>query len=307
MTRSANLSATIDQAGTEAVNAALKTLLSPYLPGDLIGGSVPYIPGTEKEAVWNAASQACGTDRIHFVHTVADKRVWYIAVPSSSLASNPDSWCPLAAVLPGNSEYWDKESVYIYEQEGTAAGLRWEPETGRMQIFVGPSRTILPRLQTLDANFITVNAERATVVPWQNVALNEEKLSRFTVKWLFASGLIVGLAALAIWLTTHMIGIALRPNLTTAERETKQATEELMMQASQAVRNDSDRHLFRLQELLNSLQNVNGTMTKFEVKDGKVSWEALIPPAAGGTNLQQLRAKVIGSSPDGRVKIAGDS
>ena len=33
----------------------------------------------------------------------------------------------LAAALPGNSEYWDKDTVYLFDQEGTAAGLRWGP------------------------------------------------------------------------------------------------------------------------------------------------------------------------------------
>ena len=83
--------------------------LNPYLPHELVGGSVPYIAGTEEEAVWNAASQACGTEKVNYTYTVEDKYCWYIACPSSSLSSNPDTWCPLAAALPGNSEYWDKE------------------------------------------------------------------------------------------------------------------------------------------------------------------------------------------------------
>ena len=34
--------------------------LQPYLPMDLIGGTLPHVPGLEDEAVWNAAAQACG-------------------------------------------------------------------------------------------------------------------------------------------------------------------------------------------------------------------------------------------------------
>lgn len=289
-------------------NAAAQAVkLSTYMPPDIIGGSVPYIPGSEEEAVWNAASQACATDRVHYVYTVADGRVWYLATPSSSLASSPDTWCPLAAALPGNSEYWDKETVYIFDQEGTAAGLRWDQETGRMQVFVGPSRTILPRLQTLDANFVTINPERATPVPWQNRALMEEKLSRATVMGLFISGLAIAVIAIAIWIVTNLASLSVAPDLTKAQNDTRAATEQLMLQASKVVRNDTDRHLFRLQELLSTLQNLNGTLTKYEVKNGQVTWEALIPSAAGGANLDQLRAKPIGSAPDGRVRIQGKS
>jgi hypothetical protein len=279
--------------------------LSPYLPPDIIGGSVPHIAGTEEEAVWNAASQACATDKVHYAYSVSDGRIWYLSTPSSSLASNPDSWCPLVAALPGNSEYWDRETVYIYDQEGTAAGLRWDQETGRMQVFVGPSRTVLPRLQTLDANFVTINVERATPVPWKNRSLNEEKLSRATVMGLFWTGTALAIVAIGYWLLTHVISIAIKPNLAKAQQETAAASEKLMMQAAQMMRNDADKHVFRLQDLLMQLQSINGTLLKYQVKDGAVMWEALIPPAAGGENLKQLRAKAIGSSEDGRVKIQG--
>ena len=124
-----------------------KIALKPYLPSDLVGGSLPHIPGTEDEAVWNAASQACSTEKVHYCYSVDQNRIWYLACPSSSLASNPDSWCPLGAALPGNSEYWDRQTVYIYEQEGAASALRWDPETGRMQVFLGAARTLLPRIQ----------------------------------------------------------------------------------------------------------------------------------------------------------------
>jgi hypothetical protein len=279
--------------------------LYPYLSPDIVGGSLPYVFGHEDEAVWNAAAQACSTDRINYTYTIADDRIWYLAVPSVSLASNPDSWCPLASALPGNSEYWDRETVYIYEQEGTAAGLRWDQETGKMQVYVGPARTVLPRLQTLDANFVTINPERATPARWKNRALQEEKLSRDTIYWLFWSGAAVAILAIIVWLGSHVIGMAISPNLELAQKETSAATEKLMMQATQVIRNDSDRHLFRMQELLLSLQNVGGTLMKYEVIAGKITWEALVPPAVSGDSLKQFQARAIGTSPDGRVRIQG--
>ena len=165
--------------------------LKPYLPVELVGGSVPHVVGSEEEAVWNAASQACATEKVHFCYTIENGRCWYLACPSSVLASNPDSWCPLAAALPGNSEYWDKETVYLYEQEGTASALRWDPETGRMQVFLGAARTLLPRIQSMDANFVTINADVATKVPWFNRMMNTEKLSRFAAKALLLSGILL--------------------------------------------------------------------------------------------------------------------
>ncbi len=127
-------------------------------------------------------------------------------------------------------------------------------------------------------------------VPWRNMALNEEKLSRATVRSLVWSGTIVAMAALGFWFITHVAAVALRPNLTKAQQETSAATEKLMLQVAQVTRNDADKHLFRMQELLLALQNINGTLMKYEVKGGNVSWEALIPPAAGGSGLENLRA-----------------
>lgn len=284
-----------------------KAQISHYLPPDIVGGSLPYVFGHEDEAVWNAASQACGTDNLYYTYTIDQERIWYLATSAASLASNPDSWCPLVAALPGNSEYWDRETVYIFEQEGTAAGLRWDQETGRMQVYVGPSRTVLPRLQTLDANFVTINPERAVPVKWKHRALAEERLSRSLTHWLFWSGATVTLMAVSVWLLTHIVGIVLKPNLKAAQQETALATERLMAQAAQVIRNDSDRHLFRLQELLLSLQKIGGTLLKYEVENGKLVWEALVPSAVGADSIRQFNARVTETTPDGRVRIQGGS
>ncbi|MCD8571031.1 MAG: hypothetical protein LRY76_05845 [Alphaproteobacteria bacterium] len=48
--------------------------LQPYLPQELIGGTIPHILGQEEESVWNAASQACGTEKVHFCYTLEDKK-----------------------------------------------------------------------------------------------------------------------------------------------------------------------------------------------------------------------------------------
>jgi hypothetical protein len=279
--------------------------LTAHLPIDIIGGSVPAIAGHEEEAVWNAAAQACGTDRVHFVYTVDEGRCWYLAVPSSALASNPDTWCPLAAALPGNSEYWDRESVYLYEQDGVAAGIRWDPDTGRMQVYAGPSRIILPRLQSMDANFLAIDATKTEAVPWRNVSLHAENLSRQTVKWLFWSGLATGLVCLTLWIMTHLAVSMLRPNVSVLKEETIKSTERLMMEAAKLTRNDADRHFIRIQELLGELQSLGGTLVRYEVKDNKTEWEALIPAASGGSNLARLRAEAVGAETDGRIKIQG--
>lgn len=276
--------------------------LSPYLPQELIGGSVPHIPGTEEEAVWNAASQACGTEKVHFCYSIEDQRVWYLACPSASLASNPDSWCPLAAALPGNSEYWDKETVYLYEQEGIASALRWDPETGRMQVFLGASRTILPRVQSMDANFITINPDVADIVPWKNRMLKTEKLSRATARTLLFSGMAVNLI-IAIVLLFHYFSVGMvERNLDEVKVQTKEASTQLMIKAGKVMQSDTIRHMVRIQELLDKLAKIDGTLVRYEVKSGQTEWEALVPQAF----VEKVgKVKVMNKEADGRVRVKG--
>ncbi|MBP7722481.1 MAG: hypothetical protein KA155_08085 [Alphaproteobacteria bacterium] len=273
--------------------------LYPYLPFELIGGSVPHIPGTEEEAVWNAAAQACSTEKVHFCYSVDSGKVWYLACPSMALASNPHSWCPLAAALPGNSEYWDHETVYLYEQEGIASALRWDPETGRMQVFLGASRTILPRVQSMDANFVTINPEVADIVPWRNKQLKTEKLSRATARMLLFSGMLVAFIA-ALVLVFNLIGAGLtQRDLTTVQQETEAASNELMLKAHSAMQSDTIKHIVRIQELLDALAAKDGTLVRYEVKGGKVEWEALVPKAFAAEFGQPTKI----DEKDGRIRI----
>lgn len=282
--------------------------LIPVLPNELIGGSVPYIVGMEEEAVWNAAVQACGTERVHFVYTIEDNRCWYLAVPSSALASYPHSWCPLAAALPGNSEFWDKETVYLYEQEGQAAALRWDPETARMQLFLGPARTILPRIQSMDANFVTINPLMAQMVPWLNRDLRTDQLARGVGRLMVITGLSVSLAAFALMIVMYIVSAFLQPRLENARTETDSASNNLQINATVALENDVINHFQRVQELLDALYGIKGTLVRYEVlSGGAVEWEALVP-AAYTTGSQPALA---GSAPvgeiekDGRVRIKG--
>ncbi|MEM7741415.1 MAG: glutathione S-transferase N-terminal domain-containing protein, partial [Pseudomonadota bacterium] len=176
-------------------------------------------------------SALCGTEKIHFVYSVWEGRCWYLAAPSSTLSSNPDSWCPLAAALPGNEEFWDKETVYLYDNDGTAAALRWDQETGRMQVFSGASRTILPRIQSLEANFVSIDAENTKPVPWKNRALNQEKLARWTIKGLFLSGLGVLLTGLSFVAMFQFLIMQETPDLIDIKRQTQNATTDLLLQA----------------------------------------------------------------------------
>ncbi|HNQ91466.1 MAG TPA: hypothetical protein PKI93_00875 [Alphaproteobacteria bacterium] len=280
--------------------------LTPFLPSELVGGMLPYVPGTEDEAVWNAASQACATEKVHYLYSIEGDRVWYLACPSSVMASNPDSWCPLAAALPGNSEFWDKETVYIYEKDGVATALRWDQETGRMQIFLGAARSILPRIQSMDANFITINDKVADIVPWRNRQLRTEQLARGTARILMLAGIAVSVVLMAVIAIEYIMINFLDRNLEKVKQDTETASMQLLTKAADLSRNDVLRHTVRIQQLLDDLTKVDGTLVRYEVgKDGSAEWEVLVPPAYS-TGVMSIRGQAQpGIEKDGRVRVKG--
>lgn len=290
--------------------SAMRKFFTPFLPAEMVAGTIPHIAGDEDESVWNAAVQACGTERVVYTYTVEDGRCWYMAAPASVVASNPDSWCPLAAALPGNSEHWDRETVYLYEEDGHAGALRWDQETGRMQLFLGASRTILPKIQTMDANFVTINPETADVYPWKNRELRVDMLSRAVGKMLVISGIVVGIIAALYILGMFAVANFIRPQLDRTKAETEQASMQLLKSATQSLENDAIKHIFRVQELLDTLVQIEGTLVRYEVSaNGKVvEWEALVPRTfASGDNAALRGARPVGNKlePDGRVRIKG--
>ncbi len=266
-----------------------KVNLKPYLPQDLVGGSLPHIYGTEDEAVWNAASQACGTEKVHYVYTVEGDRVWYLACSSASLASNPDSWCPIAAALPGNSEYWDRETVYLYEQEGVSSALRWDPETGRMQVFLGASRTILPRVQSMDANFVTINPDMADVIVWKNQRLKTEKLTRSFIRTLLYLGLLVNLIAAAVLIMSIISVSAVNYNLEDIKKKTDDTALELVESATNVMQSDTIKHMVRVQQLLDNLALSNAYLVRYEVSKKGVEWNAIAPQGLSSTVIKSTK------------------
>jgi hypothetical protein len=279
--------------------------LEPFLPGELIGGGIPYVPGMEDEAVWNAASQACSTEKVHYVYSVEGDRIWYLACPSTSLASAPDSWCPLAAALPGNSEYWDKQSVYIYEKDGLASALRWDSDTGRLQIFFGAARTILPRIQSMEANFITINPNIANIIPWRSRQLRTEQLARAAGMVLVVSGILTSICLLGFLFLQFIALNFIDRKLESVQMESEKASMDLLTKASQLSQNDVLKHTTRLQQILDDLGQIDGTLVRYEVKGGKLEWEALVTAGYSKGVLSIQGTAQPGIEPDGRIRIKG--
>jgi hypothetical protein len=231
-----------------------------------------------------------------------------LATPSSALASAPHSWCPLAAALPGNSEFWDKETVYLYEQEGQASAIQWDTETGKMHLYLGASRTILPKIQSMNANFVTVNADMADTVPWISYSLRMDQLSRAAGRILLLSGLLACFVVAIFAAFIHVQSAVLDPRLEEAKQQTVQASQQLLEQATQQFTNEATSHLIRIQAILDTLVDIEGTLVRYQVfEDGRVEWDALVPRSfSTGDHPVLGRVQAIGGlEDDGRVRIRG--
>ena len=80
-----------------------------------------------------------------------------------------------------------------------------------------------------------------------------------------------------------------------------------MVNAYNALQSDSIKHMVRIHEMLAELEKIDGTLVKYNVENGKVTWEVLVPPAYGqgvGTIKGQVQP---GLEPDGRVRIRGSN
>jgi hypothetical protein len=175
-----------------------------------------------------------------------------------------------------------------------------------MQVFLGASRTILPRVQSMDANFVSINAEAAQPVPWRNRMLKTEKMSRGVALFLVVSGVLVNLLAILILLVTVASISFFDRNLEEVKRQTDQAALELMKNAAGVMQSDAIKHMVRIQTLLDSLSQVNAYMTKYEVVDKKVTWEAIVPQAfANKVTEQNTDSSVTGKEAGDNVRVRG--
>jgi hypothetical protein len=108
--------------------------------------------------------------------------------------------------------------------------------------------------------------------------------------------------------------------------QTEKASMDLMMNAANALQSDAIKHMVRIQDLLDSLSTIDGTLVRYEVNKGKVEWEALVPPsfqsgvgtvkgkvvtetvpAQGKPNEQGIEKAIVQPKleKDGRVRLKG--
>ena len=112
----------------------------------------------------------------------------------------------------------------------------------------------------MDANFITINDQIADIVPWRSRQLRTEQLSRATARIIPFSGLAVSLVLMAFIAVQYIMINFLDRNLQTVKDQTKATSVKLLNDARDLSRNEVSEYTFRIQQLLDDLTKLMGTL-----------------------------------------------
>lgn len=276
-----------------------------YFPPELIGGTCPRVVGEEEEIVWNAAAEACDSERVHVVWQSVENRIWYLAARSSELASHPNTWCPFASLLPGMKDATPAPVCYTYYGEDTATMMTVTTDT--LQIYRGTALVVRAKAERAarelgDAAVIELVPDKVMELiplPWYSLSLFEDRARRILAGFAVASALGLTAFAFLVWLFASLSLIASKHDLTEALDHTEKKTIDLM-QKVQVMRTSPMRdRLAEFSDLNDSLLSVNGFLEIYEIKESKVRWRAVVPTNVTADRINEMGGKNIQTTPEG--------
>lgn len=278
-----------------------------YFPPDIIGGMCPQVPGEEEETAWNAAAEACDSERVHIVWQSFDSRVWYLAIRSSELASHPNSWCPFAALLPGMKEALTPPVCYTYYGDDIAS-MMTVTEDG-LHIYRGTNPIVRAKAERTarelgNASLIDLTPERIVAyepVPWYSVSLFEDQSRRILALVSVAVSMALTGLSFMVWLTAAISLVAARQDLTDAVARTEAKTRDVLTQAQNLKATPVRDAMTKFVDLNEKLLDLNGYLEGYVIKDNKVRWRATVPSNITADRINALEGKTIDTVATGTV------
>jgi hypothetical protein len=278
-----------------------------YFPPDIIGGMCPQVPGAEEETAWNAAAEACDTERVHIVWQSFDSRVWYLAIRSADLAAHANSWCPFAALLPGMKEALTPPVCYTFYGEEIASMMTVTDEG--LHVYRGTNPIVRAKAERTarelgNAAIVDLVPERIvayTPVPWYSVSLFEERARRvFATASVALSLALTGLSFL-VWLLASVALVSAHHNLDDALLRTQGKTLDLLSTAQGLRATPVRDEMTKFVDLNEGLLDLNGYLEVYAIKGGKVRWRATVPTNVTADRINGLGGKTIDAKPNGTV------
>lgn len=278
-----------------------------YFPSELIGGTCPRIVGEEEEIVWNAAAEACDSERIHVVWQSVENKIWYLAVRSGELASHPNTWCPFTALLPGMKNAKTPPVCYTYYGDDIAMMMLLSPDS--LQIYRGTSLVVRAKAERSaremgDAPVIELVPDKImelNAIPWYSVSLFEDRARRILSAVAVFSGLALAGVSFFVWLIASMSLIGSKHDLTRTMDQTQSKTTELMRTVEKLRSSPMREQLASFADLNDNLLAVNGYLQVYEIRDGKPRWRAIVPPNVTADRINEMGGKNIETNASGVV------
>lgn len=294
-----------------ALSTADEALQTFYFPPEMIGGSCPAVKGDEQALAWQAAAEACASERIHFVWRVFEDRVWYLAIRSEDLASHTKSWCPFACLLPGAPDSMGAPIIYTYYSDEAATLMAVDRES--MQIIRGTSSVIKAKAERLSREM--GNAEIFDLIPdriitlkaveWESLSLLENRARRFMGFASVIAAIIVTIFSVFVWFMASVTQLAYRSDL--KDLQTRTAASLLQLQQTAMVLRTSDmrEQVANFNKLNESLINAQGWLKLYMLKDNNVKWWGVVPENLTSNRIQELGGQTIEKNDEGLVIANG--
>lgn len=278
-----------------------------YFPAEILGGTCPAIAGEEENIVWNAAAEACDTEKVHVVWTTYENRLWYLAVRSADLASHPFSWCPFASVLPSLRNSSIMPVCYTYYSEDVASMMSITSES--LQIFRGTSLVVRAKAERTarelgNAAVIELNPDiimQLAPIPWYSLSLFEDRARRILATVSILAATAISLISLLIWLSSSVSLLSARQDLEDARNRTTNKTLEMLRIVQRMRASPIQEQLAKFVELNDGLLDINGLLEVYDIREGKTRWRATIPANVTADRINKLDGRNIGNNDAGTI------
>lgn len=277
-------------------------ILENVTPGDLVAGSVTLPSGFDAaEVAWNKASELHDTEKVHFIHTVTEGRVWLLSIPSSTLANSGAAGTPLAMALPGFPGH-KGDGVYVAAMDwGVAAVLL---NNGKLTTATGPQDLVADHIR--QAELPVYDVENASLAPWMPYGLEKQRRREALVVAAMAAGLRSIPVAMMILAAAGLV----RAGAAAYSAWSAKAQSAAMQKTTEMVREAYDVPLSRVfngfDRMAASVMAAGGHMVSYRYTGGKITWTAVLPGWTPDDVIARLSANggVVQRNASGQIVIS---
>jgi len=279
-----------------------------YFPTDIVGGICPHVKGKEEEIVWNAAAEACDSERIHIVWSVAGEKIWYLATASSDLAKKPNSWCPFATLLPTEHTIKELPVCYTYYSEDLA--IMMVVGIDELNIFRGSSAIVKAKAERVSQeynhevriiNIDPYKISKMRPVPWHSVTLFEERERRVLAGVSIAVGIIVTAVSVLFWLLANVLMVTVHRDYADISARNEQKMLQFIQLADQTRTSPLKEQIVSFLAVNDTLLALNGQLVVYEINNSIARWKAVVPATVTAEKITAMGGRFIAASEDGSI------